>query len=160
KPVVVGGVPFLLPAKDERGRTHIDLGPSWLACGLAEGSWDPAYGDLARWRGATARDPARIQFRIPNGQDTKLHLLARFSRAADTTPVVTAQFYRDIAGHPVNFAAKVPAFDRKEEGGKRKDEPKPSSLILPPSSFQLHLVTIPLEPNGAASFSDQPYLEF
>src|SRR5205814_61318 len=45
KPAVVGGVPFVLPAKDEQGRTHIDLKPSWLPCGLAEGSWDPAYGD-------------------------------------------------------------------------------------------------------------------
>ena len=31
KPVVVGGVPFVLPAPDARGRTHIDLKPSWLA---------------------------------------------------------------------------------------------------------------------------------
>ena len=53
KAVTVGGVPFVLPAANERGRTHIDLKPSWLACGLAEGSWDPAYGDLARWQGAT-----------------------------------------------------------------------------------------------------------
>ena len=48
-PVVVAGVPFMLPAPDERGRTHIDLKPSWLSCGFVEGSWDPAYGDLARW---------------------------------------------------------------------------------------------------------------
>ncbi len=58
KPVVLGGVPFALPAADERGRNHIDLKPSWLACGLVEGGCDPAYGDLARWRGATVRDPA------------------------------------------------------------------------------------------------------
>src|SRR5262249_6031087 len=66
-PVSVGGVPFLLPVPDQRGRTHIDLKPSWLPCGLVEGSWDPAYGDLARWRGATDRDAGRIQFRVPNG---------------------------------------------------------------------------------------------
>ena len=56
------------------------------------------------------RDPARIQFRVPNGQYTKLHLLAAFTGEADTTPVVTAQFYREYAGHPVNFAGQVPAF--------------------------------------------------
>lgn len=153
KPVVVGGVPFLLPAPDERGRDHIDLKPSWLRCGLVEGSWDPAYGDLYRWRGATDRDPARIQFRVPNGQYTKLHLLAAFTGEPDTTPVVTAQFYRDYAGHPVNFAGKVPAFT----------DASPTSLpvqLAGGAKGQLHLVTIPLEPNGPAAFSNQRHLEF
>lgn len=153
KAVQVGGVPFALPAPDERGRTHIDLKPSWLASGLVEGSWDPAYGDLARWQGANHRDPARIQFRVPNGQYTKLHLLAAFIGEADTTPVVTAQFYRDYAGHPVNFAGKVPAFT----------EPVKQGLPLEfagGSKGNLHLVTIPLDPNGAAAFSNQTYLEF
>lgn len=153
KPVVVDGVPFVLPTADERGRTHIDLKPSWLPCGLAEGSWDPAYGDLARWRGATARDPGRIQFRVPNGQYSKVHLLAAFSGEPDTTPIVTAQFFRDHAGHPVNFAGKVPPFDKLSLSG----------LPLPLAGGargNLHLVTIPLSPNGTAAFSDQPYLEF
>ena len=34
------------------------------------------------------RDPGRIQFRVPNGQYTKLHLLAAFTGEADTTPLV------------------------------------------------------------------------
>src|SRR5262249_30128802 len=41
KPVVVGGVPFLLPTTDEKKRTHIDLKPSWLPCGPVAGSCDP-----------------------------------------------------------------------------------------------------------------------
>jgi len=153
KAVTIGGVPFVLPAADERGRTHIDLKPSWLACGLVEGSWDPAYGDLARWQGATHRDPARIQFRVPNGQYTKLHLLAAFTGEPDTTPIVTAQFYREYAGHPVNFAGKVPAFTAASPAGV------PPQL---PGGFKgnLHLVTIPLEPNGPAAFSTQQHLEF
>jgi hypothetical protein len=108
KSVVVGGVPFVLPAADERGRTHIDLKPSWLRCGLVEGSWDPAYGDLVRWRGATDRDPARIQFRVPNGQYTRLHLLAAFTGEADTTPVVTAQFYRGVRRPPGQLRREGP----------------------------------------------------
>ena len=154
KPVTVGGVQFVLPEMDDRGRTHIDLKPSWLSCGLVEGSWDPAYGDLTRWRGATARDPARIQFRVPNGPYTRLHLLAAYTGAADTTPIVTAQFYRDYAGHPVNFAGRVPAFS--EEGNKQG---LPLQLAGG-ARGNLHVVTIPLEPNGPAAFSDLPYLEF
>jgi hypothetical protein len=151
-PVVVGGVPFVLPAPDERGRTHIDLKPSWLRCGLVEGSWDPAYGDLVRWRGATDRDPARIQFRVPNGQYTRLHLLAAFTGEVDTTPVVTAQLYRDYAGHPVSFTATVPAFTAAS--------PASLPVQLGGSKGRLHLVTIPLEPNGPAAFSNQQHLEF
>jgi hypothetical protein len=153
KPISVGGVPFVLPAADERGRTHIDLKPSWLRAGLAEEGCDPAYGDLARWRGATDRDPGRIQFRIPNGQYAKMHLLAAFTDEADTTPIVTAQFYRDSAGHPVNFAGKVPLFTAAS--------PASVPLQLPNGTKgSLHLVTIPLEPNGPIAFSNQPYLEF
>jgi len=164
KPVAVGGVPFVLPGADAKGRTHIDLKPSWLACGLVEGSWDPAYGDLARWRGATARDPGRIQFRIPNGQYTKLHLLATYSGEADTTPIVSAQFYRDTAGHPVNFAGKVPAFTASLTPNPSPKKGEGSNglpiQLAGGAKGNLHLVTIPLEPNGAAAFSDLPYLEF
>jgi hypothetical protein len=155
KSVVVGGVPFLLPTKDERGRTHIDLKPSWLACGLAEGGWDPAYGDLARWTGATHHDPARIQFRVPNGQYSRLHLLAAFTGEADTTPIVTAQFFRDYAGHPVSFAGKVPALSDP----LRQQRGLPLQLAGGIKG-NLHVVTIPLDPNGTAAFSNQPYLEF
>jgi hypothetical protein len=150
KPVVVGDVPFVLPPADERGRTHIDLRPSWLAAGLVEGGCDPAYGDLARWVGATQRDPARIQFRVPSGQYTKLHLLATFTDDKDTTPIVTAQFYRESAGHPVSFAGKVPAFTAASLASRFAGAVKGN----------LHLVTIPLEPNGPVSFRDQRHLEF
>jgi hypothetical protein len=153
KAVAVGGVPFVLPAPDERGRDHIDLKPSWLRCGLVEGGWDPAYGDLVRWRGATDRDPARIQFRVPNGQYSKLHLLAAFTGEADTTPVVTAQFYREYAGHPVNFAGKVPVFTAASPAGVPLQ-------LAGGTKGSLHLVTIPLEPNGPAAFGNQQHLEF
>jgi hypothetical protein len=153
KAVTVGGVPFVLPMTDARGHDHIDLKPSWLRCGLVEGGWDSAYGDLVRWRGAMDHDPGRIQFRIPNGQYSKLHLLAAFTGEADTTPVVTAQFYREYAGHPVNFAGQVPAFTTT------------SAASLPfqagsGTKGNIHLVTVPLEPNGPVAFSDQNHLEF
>lgn len=153
KPITVGGVPFALAAPDGRGRDHVDLHPSWLRCGLVEGGWDPAYGDLARWRGAMDRDPGRIVFRVPYAPYTKLHLLAAFAGEADTTPIVTAQFFRENAGHPVDFAGQVPAFTAL------------SASVLPVqlgngTKGNLHRITIPLNPNGAVTFSDQRHLEF
>jgi hypothetical protein len=153
KPIVVGGVPFVLPAPDAGGKTHIDLKPSWLRCGLVEGGRDPAYDDLARWRGATDRDLARIQFRVPYAPYTKLHLLAAFTGENDTTPLVTAQFYRDYAGHPVNFTGKVPAFTGAAAAGL-------PTQLAGGTKGNLHLVTIPLDPNGPVAFSDQRHLEF
>src|SRR5262249_19123258 len=111
-------------------------------------------GDTARWRGALGRDPARLQFRVPKGNYSKLHLLAAFSGEADTVPLVTAQFYRANAGHPVNFTGRVPLFSA------------PASVQALPVQLangtrgNLHLVTIPLDPNGTAAFSDQDHLEF
>jgi hypothetical protein len=154
KPIQVGGVPFLLPPADAQNRDHVDLKPSWLSCGVLEGDFYAGEGEVSRWRGALAPEPGRIQFRVPNGQYTKLHLLAAFSGEADTTPIVTAQFYRDYAGHPVNFATTVPLFSAAGQ---------PHALAVPLGSgakANLHLVTIPLSPNGAAAFSDIPYLEF
>jgi hypothetical protein len=151
--VTVGGVPCMLSPPDAQGRDHVDLKPSWLRCGLLEGAFDGWEGDVARWRGALYRDPGRIQFRVRNGPYTKLHLLAAGTGEPDTTPVVTAQFYRDSAGHPVNFAGRVPAFTVADAAGL------PLQLAGGPRSH-LHLVTIPLEPNGPAAFSDQDHLEF
>ena len=105
---------------------------------------------MAIWPAGAApmdRDPGRIQFRVPNGQYTKLHLLAAYSGEPDTTPVVTAQFYRDYAGHPVNFAGKVPAFAAASTSQSAGSTGRAAK-------GQLHLVTIPLEPNGPVAFSD------
>jgi hypothetical protein len=154
KPIQVGGVPFLLPQADEQKRDHIDLKPSWLSCGVLEGDFYGGEGEIMRWRGALGPEPGRIQFRVPNGQYSKLHLLAAFSGEADTTPVVSAQFYRDYAGHPVNFAGTAPLFSAPGQ---------PHALatsLAGGTKANLHLVTIPLTPNGAAAFSDLAYLEF
>jgi hypothetical protein len=154
KALPVGGVPFVLPQPDEQRRDHIDLKPSWLFCGLLDGDFYGGDSELPRWAGALSRTPSRIQFRVPNGQYTKLHLLASFSGEADTTPIVTAQFYRPNAGHPVNFAGKAPLFSAA-------GQPHAVSTTLAGGApVNLHLVTIPLSPDGAASLTDADYLEF
>ncbi len=152
KPLRVGGVPFLVPAAGSNGNDHVDLGPSWLRAGLLEGAFDGWEGDAARWRGALQRDPGRIQFRVRNARYRALHLLAAFEGQPDTTPIVTAVFYRPGAGHPVTFTGRAPLFSAPAKsavpvqlkGGKRGN---------------LHLVTIPLEPEGLDRFADHDYLE-
>ncbi len=154
----VGGVPFVMAEPDMQGRDHLDLGMSWAKFGLGEGYICPAQRDPARWRGARHRQDGRIQLRVPNGPYTHLHLLAAFAGEPDTTPVVTAQFYRPSAGHPVNFEARVPAFTAPASSVE-------SAASLPVTlsngkEGRLYHVSIPLEPNGLAAFVDQPALEF
>lgn len=149
----VGSVPFVIPTPDERKRDHVELKPSWLACGLVPGDHAAAHYELARWRGALHREPGRIRFRVPPGQYTKLHLLAAFSGEPDTTPIVTAQFYRANSGAPVNFAGTAPLFSAPSEHAVAVSLEKGTK-------GSLHLVTIRLEPDGLSRFSDQDHLEF
>jgi hypothetical protein len=151
--VKVGGVPYVLPKPDAQKRDHIDLKPSWLACGAVAGDFYAGYSDLERWAGVLSPEPGRIQFRVPNGSYTKLHLLAAYSGEPDTIPTVTAQFYRDSAGAPVNFAGKVPLFSAAGAHAL------PAALGAA-KKMSLHVVTIPLEPNGVSAFSDLDHLEF
>ncbi len=152
--VTVGGVKFALPKPDAKGQDHVDLQPAWLRCGLLEGAFDGLEGDVARWRGSLCREPGRSQFRVRNAPYSKLHLLAAFTGQPDSTPIVTAQFYRASAGHPVNFACRVPLFTA------------PTQVHALPAQLangtkgNLHLVTITLEPNGLAAFADESHLEF
>jgi hypothetical protein len=154
KPLQVGGVPFMLPAPDERGRDHIDLKPSWLNSGLVEGDVYAGDSDLPRWQGALFRNAGRFQFRVRNGQYSKLHLLAAASGEPDTTPVVTVQLFRAGAGHPVNFIGRVPL-------ASAPGQPHAAAATLAGGGkVQLHLVTIPLDPDGTAAFADQDHLDF
>lgn len=159
--VIVQGVPFTLPSADGRGNDHINLKPSWLRGGLVEGPHDGWEGDTARWRGALQHDSGRIQFRVRNGRYRALHLLAAFAGDADTTPLVTAQFYRANAGHPVDFATRVPAFTAASTTDSASDARGAIPLRLAGGEQgHLHLVTIPLEPEGLDAFADQDHLEF
>jgi hypothetical protein len=152
KTVTVGGVPLLL-AVDRQGRDHIDLKPSWLRCGLLEGGFDGWSGDTPRWLGALSRDPARLQLRVRNRPYSKIHLLAAFSSESDTIPKVTVQFYRPNHGHPVHFTGRVPLFTATGQGHALPVQ------LADGKKGRLHLVSIPLEPDGPASLSDLDHVE-
>lgn len=154
KAIRVGGVPFVLPEPDEQKRDHIDLKPSWLACGAVPGDFYAGHSVLSRWDGAMSRTRGRIQFRVPQGPYTKLHLLAAFSGERDTIPTVSAQFYRPNAGAPVNFVGRAPLFSAPGERNAY------ATTLAGGTTVNLHLVTIPLEPDGVSAFSDLDHIEF
>lgn len=167
----VQGVPFLLPTPNEQGHEHIDLKASWLRGGLVEGPHDGWEGDTARWRGALYRDPGRIQFRVRNARYRALHLLAAFEGEPDTTPVVTAQFYRANAGHPINYVAAAPAFATPGKNalpvqlaGGAKGHLYKVTILLEPVTLRTignNLeIAIPYETKSLDAFADQDHLEF
>lgn len=151
----VHGVPFVFPSPDQRGNDHIDVGRSWMRFGGLEGSYDPWAGDPPRWRSPLMVEPNRIGFRVRNAPYSRLHLIAAFDGEPNKVPTVTAQFFREGAGHPVNFSARVPLFTARSTGAR--------SLPVRLANGQkgnLYLITIPLEPEGLASVADENQLVF
>jgi hypothetical protein len=149
----IGGVPFIVAAPNERGHDHVDVGRSWMRFGMLEGQYDPWSGEVTRWTAVVNGEAGRICFRVRQGQYSRLHLLAAFDGEPDKTPVVSAQFYRPSAGHPVHFSARAPLFTAKA------DAAVPVKWTSGADGY-LHLVTIPLEPEGLASLADLDVLEF
>lgn len=148
-PADVGGVPFVRPRPDARGNDHIELRPSWLQNGFLGGRDSPRDGAFGgRWAGAWAVNPARIQFTVPKGRFSAIHLLAAADSDPNSLPIVTAQFYVPEAGRPVMTApVTVRRFDASAD----------SAVALPAAlengkKGNLFLVTIPVEPGSLANF--------
>lgn len=152
----VGGVPFALPRPDAHGNDHVDLEPSWFQSGFLGGRDSPRDGAFGgRWEGAWAVNPARIQFAIPAGRYSAIHLLAAADSDPNSIPVVTAQFYIPEAGRPVQVQrADVQRFAAPAGSASRLpaalDNGKAGSLFL---------VTIPIEPGMLDGIGDGMELE-
>ncbi|MCM8763781.1 MAG: hypothetical protein NC830_00210, partial [Candidatus Omnitrophica bacterium] len=153
--IYIQNIPFLLPDQRNKINNHIDIGKSWAMFGLLEGAFDGWSGDIARWRGALNIEPGRIQFRIPNDQYTKIHLIAAADDIPYALPVLTALFYRPNAGHPLSFETRVPVY--KAESTTATKIP---FITEKGKKGNLYLITIPLLKEGLRGFSDLPYLEF
>ncbi len=148
----LAGVPFTLSGKNPEGNDHIDIGKSFLRQGNQSG-YLPTTGP--RLGGADQRDPARIQMRIPFGNYKALHLIAASDGAADSIPVVTAQFYRPGAGFHVNFEGTVPLATAT---GAADAKPFATKLVNG-KAINLYHVTIPLDPGQLSAFSDLDTIE-
>lgn len=148
---VLGGVPFVFPSVTTEAKDHIDIGRSLYRQANMEG-YLPSYGP--RWIGASRRDPARIQLRIPNGTYDALHLIAAADADRDAVPRVTAMLYRPSAGFCQPFTAEVPL--ATAEGAATESL---SVTLVNGKEVKLWLVKIPLDPSALASFSDLGIVE-
>lgn len=145
----VGGVPFIRPRPDARGNDHVDLEPSWLQNGFLGGRDSPRDGLFGgRWAGTWGNNPSRVQFSIPPGRYSAIHLLAAADSEPDSLPIVTAQFYIPDAGRPVQTrSATVRRFSADAAGA-----PRLPAVLDNGKAGSLFLITIPVEPGSLASF--------
>ena len=171
--VPVDGVPFQYPGTSARGEDHIDVGTSWTRFGALPGYFLANSGTFGgRWVAADRMDPARIAMYIPKGRYKALHLLAVSDGRENGVPVVSAQFFRPDAGHPINFAGTVPAVS----GGKSQPAKEGPAFNLPGmaptvkgdvpgtrsvpvklaggKNANLYHVVIPLAPDSFSWFTD------
>jgi hypothetical protein len=149
-------VPFVFAQPNADGNDHLDVGTSWFRQGNLDGRYSGRGTDamIARWAGSLVKDPARLCLRLPMARYRALHLIAASDSDADSMPVVTAQFYREQAGFPKSFAARVPAFaatssDAREIPVKTRDG----------RSGKLYHVTIPIDPGALAEFDDLAFID-
>jgi hypothetical protein len=152
--VMLDGTAFHFSAPDARGNDHLDLSPSWTRFGAMPGYIMANSGLFGgRWTSAAKMDPSRFATYAPIGQYRALHLIAAHDGGKDRVPIVTAQFYRTDAGHPINFAGRVPAYTSRFGGARAY----PIKLANGQSGNLFHVI-IPLEPDSFAWFTDRSRL--
>ncbi|HVF10139.1 MAG TPA: hypothetical protein VNA16_05015, partial [Abditibacteriaceae bacterium] len=146
----VDGIPFAF-ARNARGEDHVDVGASWTRFGALPGYIASNFGTFGgRWIAANKLDPTRIAMYVPTRRYKALHLIAVADGGKDEVPVVTAQFYRPDAGHPYNFAGRVPDIT-----GKSRVAGKPVPVkTADGKTMQLYHVVIPLDPDAFSWFTD------
>lgn len=143
---------FRFPTPDAAGNDHLDLAPSWTRFGALPGFIEAHAGLFGgRWASTERMDPCRFQLLVPTGQYRALHLIAAYDGETDNVPIVTAQFFRPYAGHPVNFAGRVPLYTAKSGGAGAF----PVKLSNGKKGRLFHIV-IPLEQDQFSWFSDLP----
>ena len=151
QPAPVDGVPFAFPAPTSRGDDHVDVGASWTRFGALPGYIASNFGTFGgRWIAANKIDPSRIAMYVPTRRYKALHLIAVADGGKDEVPVVTAQFYRPDAGHPYNFAGRVPDITGKSRVAGKAVSVKTADG----KTMQLYHVVVPLDPDAFSWFSD------
>ena len=152
----VQGVPFVVPGVNPESHDHIDLSRSLFRQSNLSGYFQTRYGALPRWRGSVARDPARIQVRIPFGWYDRLYVIAACDGDRDEVPVLSAMFYRPGAGYAETFETRVP----EATAASAPDGAMPLPVRLEDGrAVNLWLVKIPIDPARLTTLSDLDIIE-
>ncbi|HOK79535.1 MAG TPA: hypothetical protein PK303_02930 [bacterium] len=142
-------IPFIVPSP-QKGNDHIDLSTSWTKFGAIKGYIAANFGTFGgRWVSADKIDSSRFCMYVPYARYKALHIIGTFDGEKYHIPVITAQFYRPNAGHPMNFAGKVPVYWAKS--GAEKVYPVKLSNG---QKINLFHVVIPIDPGAMDWFSD------
>ncbi|MCM8788677.1 MAG: hypothetical protein NC907_02680, partial [Candidatus Omnitrophica bacterium] len=142
-------VPFVLPDVNEK-KDHIDLGASWMKFGAIKGYIAANFGTFGgRWVSANRIEKSRFCFYVPYARYKALHIIGTYDGEKYNVPVITAQFYRPNAGHPVNFSGKIPVYSAKSGA----ENVYPVNLENGQTINLFHAV-IPIDPGQMDWFSD------
>ena len=143
-------IPFVLPVSDEKGNDHLDIGPSWTRFGAIKGYIAANFGTFGgRWISADRIDPVRFCMYVPYARYKALHIIGTFDGETNNVPVITAQFYRPNAGHPMNFSGTVPIYSAKP----KNIQSYPVKLKNGQTINLFHII-IPIDPGKMDWFSD------
>lgn len=146
----VKDVPFIFPELDEKNNDHIDIGRSWLHSGYLEvANWPEE-----RWKDAFNENPSRLRFRVPKGRYKALHIIGAIDHEPDSVPIISIQFYRPNAGHPINFTRRI-----ADPTGKESDTTSLPVKLMNGKEANMYLITVPIEPGEMAWFDDLGILE-
>lgn len=116
--VRVNDIPFVFPARTASS-DHVDVRQSLFRYRLGQG-YDEAD-PMKTWPPPMVLDPARIRLRVPNYAYQRIWIIAASDEEPDSTPVITARFYKPYRGWAVDSAVSVPGFQARSgpEGAKR-----------------------------------------
>ncbi len=143
-------IPFIFPVPDGKGNDHLDIGPSWTRFGAIKGYIAANFGTFGgRWISADRIDPSRFCMYVPYARYKALHIIGTFDGEKNNVPLITAQFYRPNAGHPMNFSQTVPVYSAKPKGIQAY-----SVKLENGQSINLFHVVIPIDPGKMDWFSD------
>ncbi len=128
-----------------------DLGQSWTRFGALPGYFKSNSGAFnGRWTAAHRIDPARIAMHIPTARYKALHVVAVADGRPDSLPILSAQFYRPDAGHPITFSNdRIPSL-----GDKATVSSAVPVKLASGKDATLYQITIPLDPDSFSWFSD------
>lgn len=149
KVLSIQDVPFLLP--EMKGKNdHVDLCASWVKFGAIKGYIAANFGTFGgRWVSADRIESSRFCMYVPYARYKALHIIGTYDGEKNNVPVITAQFYRPNAGHPMNFSGKVPVYSAKS--GAKKIFPV---KLENGQTINLFHVIIPIDPGTMDWFSD------